>query len=143
MTIEIHPPAIPFEKIVDALRSTTLPPTDLVVGIGSGGVVFAAMVAYKLKVPMMVLWLNYRGANHVPRYPAPQLRQAFSLPPETKSVLLVDDVVVSGKTLKVAKNILVHTEVTTLALKGNADIVLFPDIKTCVQWPWNPSKSTD
>jgi hypothetical protein len=27
-------------------------------------------------------------------------------------------------------------EVTTLVMKGKADYVLFPEVRTCVQWPW-------
>ncbi len=133
-------PAISFESITEALRRTKLPPSDLVVGIGSGGVVFAAMAAYALEAPLRIIWLNYRGLNNTPIHPTPQISQPFSLPQGTKSVLLVDDAVVSGKTLETAKKILPKIEITTMVLKGNADIVLFPDIHSCVQWPWNPLK---
>jgi len=139
MTAATNLLAITFETICEALRDTKLPPTDLVVGIGRGGVPLAALAAYKLDVSMTVLWLNYRDVNNTPVYSAPQLYQDFSLPPKTNHVLLVDDVVVSGKTMNAAKNILTHTKVTTLALKGSADIVLFPEIQSCVQWPWNPT----
>ena len=98
------------------------------------------MAAYELKTPMHILWLNYRGIDNVPIHSIPQLSQPFSLPQGTKKILLVDDVVVSGKTLEAAKNLLSQTEITTMALKGEADIVLFPDIQSCVQWPWNPIK---
>lgn len=130
--------SIAFETIGEALRNTELPATDLVVGIGSGGVVPAVLAAYELGTPMRVLWLNYRGIDNVPIHPIPQLSQPFSLPPGTKRVLLVDDVVVSGKTLEAAGKLLPQTEITTMALKGKADIVLFPNIQSCVQWPWNP-----
>ncbi len=89
---------------------------------------------------MRVIWLNYRGFDNAPIHSIPQLSQPFSLPPGTKKILLVDDVVVSGKTLEAAKKLLAETEITTMALKGDADIVLFPDIQSCVQWPWNPIK---
>lgn len=133
-------PTIAFETIGEALRSTPLPATDLVVGIGSGGVVPAAMAAYELRTPMRIIWLNHRGIDNVPIRSIPQLSQPFSLPPGTKKILLVDDVVVSGKTLEAAKKLLPQTEIITMALKGDADIVLFPDIQSCVQWPWNPIK---
>ncbi len=51
-------------------------------------------------------------------------------------LLLVDDVSVSGKTMKMAKEALAGNEVKTLALKGKADYVLFPEISECVKWPW-------
>ena len=130
--------SIEFETIRRTLHNTILPDSDLVVAIGSGGVVFSAMVAYKMNAPMSVMWLNYRGANHQPLRSKPKLCQPFHLPQGVKNILLVDDVVVSGKTIQVAKDILQETQITTLALKGHADIVLFPEIKSCVQWPWNP-----
>lgn len=52
-------------------------------------------------------------------------------------ILLVDDVSVTGKTLEKVKKELYGYEVTTLVFKGKADHVLFPEIRTCVEWPWN------
>ena len=131
-------PAIAFEVVSEKLRSTELPSADLVVGVGSGGIVPAAMTAYELRVPMMPLWLNYRDKNNQPQHSLPQLYQPFNVPSEAKHILLVDDVVVSGKTLNAAMNLLPpKIRVTTLALKGCADIVLFPEIESCVKWPWN------
>ncbi len=132
-------PAIEFEIVSEKLRNTVLPDADLVVGIGSGGIVPAAMTAHELGVPMVPLWLNYRDKNNRPRHSLPQLYQPFNVPSETNHILLVDDVVVSGKTLKAAMKLLPPNAcVTTLTLKGCADIVLFPEIESCVQWPWNP-----
>jgi hypoxanthine phosphoribosyltransferase len=50
--------------------------------------------------------------------------------------LVVDDVSVSGKTLEKARQLLAGNEVKTLTLKGNADYVIFPEIRDCVKWPW-------
>lgn len=44
---------------------------------------------------------------------------------------------VTGKTLEKVKKELYGYEVTTLVFKGKADHVLFPEIRTCVEWPWN------
>ena len=140
MAAKTHLPAIAFETIAETLRNTQLPDVDLVIGIGSGGVVPAAMAAYELRSPMCIIWLNYRGSDHAPVHSSPQLCAPFSPPAGTKEILLVDDVVVSGKTLQIARNMLPQTVITTMALKGNADIVLFPDVQSCVQWPWNPIK---
>ena len=51
-------------------------------------------------------------------------------------ILLVDDVSVSGVTLSLALSLLKDFEVFTFVLKGQADYVLFPEIKECVNWPW-------
>ncbi len=142
VTTEVHIPSIAFETIGETLRNTKLPLMDLVVGIGSGGVVLAAMVAYKLRTPMITMWLNYRDINNIPVHTTPQLSHTFSFPSSAKSVLIVDDVAVSGKTLTAAKRLIPCPNITTLVLKGDADIVLFPEVKSCIQWPWNPSKST-
>ena len=53
-----------------------------------------------------------------------------------KRILLVDDVSVSGKTMNAALEQLEGLNVRTLAMKGKADFVLFPEIKDCVKWPW-------
>ena len=52
----------------------------------------------------------------------------------------MDDVAVSGKTLELAKTQLPADEVTSLVFKGkagSADIVVFTEIPTCVNWPLN------
>jgi len=54
-------------------------------------------------------------------------------------IVLVDDVAVSGATLRRARELLGAAQVVTVAFKGRpgaADVVLFPDVPTCVRWPW-------
>jgi hypoxanthine phosphoribosyltransferase len=53
------------------------------------------------------------------------------------SVLVVDDVSVTGATLSAAREILVGASIITLTCKGKADFVLFPEISSCVLWPWS------
>ena len=142
MSTVTNVPAIAFEIVSEKLHDTELPAADLVVGIGSGGIVPAAMTAHELRVPMVPLWLNYRDKNNKPRHSLPQLYQPFNVPSQANHILLVDDVVVSGKTLNAAMKLLPpNVKVTTLTLKGYADIVLFPEIESCVQWPWNSPKN--
>lgn len=135
------PPTIEFKTIRTALQNAELPPADLIIGIGSGGVVLASMAACITDTPMIVLWLAYRDKNNIPIHANPQLVQDFTLPKKVNRVILVDDVVVTGKTLKTAKDILFPVKTTSLALMGAADIILFPDLESCVQWPWNPVRS--
>lgn len=132
--------ALDFLDIRERLRRCTLPDVDRVVGIGSGGIVPAALVAYQLERPLSILPINYRSADNTPRYEQPRLLEELSLPAEDRHLLLVDDVSVSGKTLELAQKVLAGHITTTFVMKGQADIVLFPEISDCVEWPWRSKK---
>ncbi len=126
-----------FSEISERLRNIELPPVDLVVGISRGGIVPASLIAHQLGLDMMVLSINYRDDRNNPRYSTPQLIAPLTPTPLPGThILLVDDVSVSGKTLNLARTILHDYPVTTFTLKGKADFVLFPEISSCVNWPW-------
>ena len=128
---------ISFQEISNRLREKDLPETDLVIGIGTGGVVPAALAAFHLKTELRVITLNYRDENNNPRYGEPVvLNLPADLSLKGKRILLVDDVSVSGKTLNAALELLKDFNVKTLTMKGKADFVLFPEVKDCVKWPW-------
>ncbi|HMQ50710.1 MAG TPA: phosphoribosyltransferase [Anaerolineae bacterium] len=131
-----HKVALDFLEIRRRLRQCTLPDVDRVVGIGSGGIVPAALTAYELERPLTILSINFRALDNRPRYEQPQLLSEIKLAAKDQRLLLVDDVSVSGKTLALAKQMLAGRHITTLVMKGEADIVLFPEIDECVQWPW-------
>jgi hypoxanthine phosphoribosyltransferase len=124
-----------FDEIAARLAAFDLPEVDLVVGVASGGVVPAGLLAYRLGVPLTLLRINYRDAENRPQRPRPELLSPASLPTDRR-ILVVDDVSVSGATLGLAKELLAGNEVTTLVLKGRADHVAFPEIGSCVVWPW-------
>lgn len=129
-----------FQEIKQRLDAVALPDVDLVVGIHAGGKVAAALLAWKLDCPLAMLHINFRDESNTPRYEAPRLLADPLVPQDASRILLVDDVAVSGKTLALAKEQLPAQQVTTLVLKGqagSADIVVFTDIPTCVNWPWN------
>ena len=128
--------ALDFVAISRRLKQLVLPEVDGVVGIGSGGVVPAALIAYELERPLLILPINYRAPDNIPRHDAPVLLRDTAVPPEWQHVLLVDDVSVSGKTMAFAKKQMIGRTITTLAMKGRADYVLFPEIDVCVRWPW-------
>jgi len=127
-----------FREISDRLKKTELPEIDLVIGIGSGGIVPASVVAFHLNAELMVMTLNYRDEQNNPRYDEPKLLKKPEGNLEGKRILLVDDVSVSGKTIQTALEQLEGLNVKTLAMKGKAEYVLFPEIKDCVKWPWKP-----
>ncbi len=127
-----------FREITSRLKQIKLPETDVVIGIGSGGIVPASIVAFHLNAELQVMVLNYRDEKNTPRYEEPRLLQKPAGDLQGKRILLVDDVSVSGKTMNAALEQLQELNVKTLAMKGKADYVLFPEIKDCVKWPWKP-----
>lgn len=128
--------SLSFLEITDRLKKMDLPETDIVLGIGSGGIVPASIVAFHLHAELQVMVLNYRDEKNTPRYEEPRVLHKPTVNLEGKKILLVDDVSVSGKTMQAALAQLQGLNVKTLAMKGKADYVLFPEIKDCVQWPW-------
>ncbi|WP_319479502.1 phosphoribosyltransferase [uncultured Draconibacterium sp.] len=127
-----------FKEITERLRIIEFPKIDVVIGIGTGGVPAATMVAYHLNAELLVMTLNYRDDENNPRYNEPKVLEKANWDLEGKRILLVDDVSVSGKTMEAALEQLKGLHVKTCAMKGRADYVLFPEIKDCVKWPWKP-----
>ena len=127
-----------FKQITERLKKLNLPEVDLVIGIGSGGIPPATFVAFHLDTELQVMTLNYRDEKNNPLYEAPKVLQKPNWNLEGKRILLVDDVSVSGKTMNTALEQFKGLDVKTLAMKGKADFVLFPEIKDCVKWPWKP-----
>lgn len=125
-----------LKEIAERLKAIDFPSVDMVIGIGSGGVPAATMVAFHLNADLQVLTMNYRDEKNNPRYENPKLIDLPKWNLEGKRILLVDDVSVSGKTMNAALNLLKGFDVKTCAMKGKADFVLFPEIKDCVKWPW-------
>lgn len=128
---------VSFTEISTRLKLMALPETDLVIGIGTGGIVPASLVAFHLGCELQIITLNYRDENNTPRYESPVIVNMPEMPSlQGKRMLLVDDVSVSGKTLNEALRHFEGLQIKTLTMKGKADFVLFPEIKDCVKWPW-------
>lgn len=127
-----------FKEIAERLKTIDFPPINLVIGIGTGGVPAATMVAYHLNAELSVLTLNYRDEQNNPKYDNPKVLSIPDWQLSGKRILLVDDVSVSGKTMNSALDLLQGYNVKTCAMKGKADFVLFPEINGCVKWPWKP-----
>ncbi|MGE5365051.1 MAG: phosphoribosyltransferase [Bacteroidota bacterium] len=130
---------ISYLEIAEAIRKFSFPEIDLVVGIAEGGLVPAALAAYRTGVELRAIKINYRDENNTPRYEEPQLFSPVPSDLNGRTILLVDDVSVTGKTLDRAKALLPGCKIITFALKGKADLVLFKGIKDCVNWPWKPA----
>ena len=125
-----------FSEISNAIKKYPFRLVELVIGIGRGGIVPASLVAHQLSVDLLIVNINYRDDNNRPRFNDPKLLNDFDFGRVRGKVLVVDDVSVTGKTLGKVKEELERCSVETFVLKGMADHVLFPDINTCVNWPW-------
>ena len=117
------------------LKAFPFPGVDVVVGVGTGGIVPASLVAYELERPLYIIQLNYRAPDNTPQRSEPELLSPFVLM-GSQRVLLVDDVCVTGQTLTRAKESLTGHSVTSFVLKGRADLVLLPDLGSCIALPW-------
>ena len=127
---------ITLQEVLSALNDIKLPSCQLVVGIAQSGVAPAALVAAKIGRDLKIVRLKYRNAKNLPQYAEPRLLSKITLAKNIKSILLVDDAAISGKTLQAAKKIFNGCKIKTLVLRGQADYVLFPKLNNCVQWPW-------
>ncbi|MDB6094713.1 MAG: phosphoribosyltransferase [Verrucomicrobia bacterium] len=130
-----------FEDITTRLRAWRFPAgIQGVVGIASGGVVPAALVAQHLRVGLKVIAFNYRDATNTPHFAVPQLLSAVPDLGAWKKILLVDDVYVTGKSWEAARARLPReVEVLPFVFKGKTDFALIRDVADCVSWPWKPN----
>ncbi len=132
-------PLVPFTKVSAAIRNYLFPNSDLVIGIGNGGIIPATLIAHHLGLPLKLVRVNYRDETNQPQREEPEFLSSLELKDLSTStrILLVDDVGVTGKTIEKVKKALSQFHVETLVVKGKADHVLIPDLKTCVTWPWS------
>jgi uncharacterized protein len=129
---------VSFKEITARLDAWAFPGgIDGVVGIASGGVVPAALVAQRLGVGLEVIGLNYRDEANEPRFAEPRLLSRIPDLGAWRRILLVDDVYVSGKSWQAARAALPpEVEVLPFVFKGKVDFALIRDIDGCVRWPW-------
>ena len=126
-----------FTDISRSLKSFRFPEVDYIVGIATGGIYPAIMVAHQLDKPCRFIHVSFRDAENNPIHSEPELLSGnINDIPKGSAILLVDEVSVSGKTINKALEILSDFHVRTFVLKGKGDFVLFPEINTCVNWPW-------
>ena len=130
--------SLSFSDITARLAEWIFPDgLDGVLGIASGGVVPASLVAMRLNLDLKVLALNYRDEANEPRYDEPKLLSRIPDLGTWRRVLLVDDVYVTGKSWHAARRLLPESvEVLPFVLKGKVDFALIRDVDGCVQWPW-------
>jgi len=131
-----------FKTIVRRLLKIQLPQADMVIGISSGGVVPASLVAYRTGVSLQLMKVRFRNAGNEIIFNEPEVEYSPCLPEWVETLLLVDDVSVTGATLDTAKKCYEGLNIMTMVFKGKADYVLFPEIEDCVVWPWHSLRQT-
>jgi len=113
---------------------------DLIVAIANGGIIPAALINQRLQLPLQLLKINYRDCQQKPIYESPKLLADIGFDIRDKKVLLVEDRVKTGATLRFAKQLLKDAaEVKTFAVNGNADYALYNE--ACFSFPWIVGKN--
>jgi len=127
---------IDFETVKRRISEMDLAKTDMVIGIAEGGMPPAKLISEKLGCGLCRVKFSYRNDDNVPIHTVPLLLEEPVLKEGIADILIVDDVSVSGRTLKSACALFAEYNVRTLVLIGTADHVVFPEIRSCVTWPW-------
>ncbi|HOZ76650.1 MAG TPA: phosphoribosyltransferase [Ferruginibacter sp.] len=108
---------------------------DMIVAIANGGIIPAALLQQKLKIPVELLKISFRDTTHKPLYDTPQLVAPLHFDVVGKKILLVEDRVKTGATLEYARQLLKSAAlVKTFAVNGKADYPLFDE--NCFSFPW-------
>ena len=136
-------PRIALEEIERRIGGLPLPEVDAVVAVERGGLTPGKILAAALDRPLGRIGVRYRDDGNTPEFDEPRVVGDRDIPvPPGSRLLLVDDVSVTGATLRTAAAALEGYHITTLVLKGAGDHVAFPEFDTCVTWPWTvPAQS--
>ena len=76
---------------------------DMIVAIANGGIVPAGIINQRLQKEVHLLRINLRDEYQHPKYDAPQLLAPVDFNFRGKSILLVDDRIKTGATIKLAR----------------------------------------
>jgi hypoxanthine phosphoribosyltransferase len=108
---------------------------DIVCAIANGGIVPAAIINQRLNADFQAIKINLRDENQQAKYDSPILVEPVKFDCRGKRILLVDDRIKTGSTIRFAKQVLSEAAVIkTFAVNGDADYALFNE--TCFDFPW-------
>ena len=125
-----------FEEVLERFRTIPIgEPFDMIVAIANGGIVPAGILNQRLGVEVNLLSINLRDEYQQPKYDAPRLLAPIDFEFKGKNILLVDDRIKSGSTIRLAKDLLKDAAmVKTFAVNGTADYALYDE--ECFRFPW-------
>lgn len=129
-------PTKSFEEVLQRFRDIKFEENfDMVVAIANGGVIPAAIINQLLNVELNLLKINLRDPNQKPKFDSPQLLEPINFDFKNKTILLVEDRVKTGATVKLAVSLLQDAAIVkTFAVNGEADYSLYDE--ACFRFPW-------
>ena len=129
-------PTKSFEEILQKFKDIKFEENfDMVVAIANGGIIPAAIINQRLNVEINLLKINLRDPNQKPKFDTPQLLEPINFDFKNKTILLVEDRVKTGATVKLAVTLLQDAAtVKTFAVNGEADYSLYDE--ACFRFPW-------
>ena len=108
---------------------------DLIVAIANGGIIPAAIINKRLNLRMELLRINLRDPSQKPKFERPQLVSPIDFDIKGKTILLVEDRIKTGATVRFAIDLLYDArEIKTFAVNGKADYALYDE--DCFKFPW-------
>ncbi|MDD3108419.1 MAG: phosphoribosyltransferase [Alistipes sp.] len=125
-----------FEACLERIRTIDIPEQfDLIVAIANGGIIPAALLNQRLGLELQLLRINLRDENQKPKYDQPRLLAPIDFEVKGRRILLVDDRIKSGSTIRLARELLKEAAVVrTFAVNGTADYALYDE--ACFRFPW-------
>ncbi|WP_291528971.1 phosphoribosyltransferase [Bacteroides sp. UBA939] len=108
---------------------------DIIVAIANGGIVPAGIINQRLQKEVHLLHINLRDEYQHPKYDVPLLLAPIDFNFKGKNILLVDDRIKTGSTIRLAYELLKEASlIRTFAVNGTADYALFDE--PCFKFPW-------
>lgn len=142
---------VSYDKISSILNSQqTLQKAynpELVIGISRGGIVPATMVASTLSLPLLLISVT-RSVEEITWLSAPSNEILETLKERKIRILLVDDMISSGETVRKSKKFLENLgfKVIVNVVFYDKKSVIVPDIGTCaedyIKFPWEKKENT-
>ena len=125
-----------FEDVLQGFKDIKFNETfDIIVAIANGGIIPAAIINQQLNIGVELLKINLRDPHQIPKYDSPKLVSPIDFDFKDKTVLLVEDRIKTGATVKYALELLKEAkQIKTFAVNGKADYSLYDE--ECFRFPW-------